>query len=76
MWMTIYNALEQADSGAPEPGEAPAYCPHPNECLRLPLREPRSFSDQSSTRALLLNRYRRLMATQCACNASRVNLKS
>ncbi len=70
MWMTNCSAVGEAGSGDSEPGKPPAHCPHPSECLRLPLPESRSFHDQSSTRAVLLNRYRLMMAEQCACNAS------
>ena len=66
MWMTIYNALadaERSDADAP-----PAYCPHPSNCLRAPLSEPRSFARGRTTRSLMLDRYRRLISQQCACN--------
>ena len=68
MWMTIHNAMQASDAEESEPSRPPAHCPHPNNCLRLPLTEPRSFSDQSSTRQLLLKRYRLMMSKQCACN--------
>ena len=68
MWTTIYNAAGASVSEDSEAGAAPAHCPHPRDCLRRPLKEHRSFSDQGSTRAFLLERYRRLMAQQCACN--------
>ncbi len=69
--MMIVDAAGLADSEGSEPGKPPAHCPHPRECLRLPLREPRSFRDQTSTSALPLNRYRLMMAQQCACNRLR-----
>lgn len=68
MWMTIYNAMQAPDTEESARGKPPAHCPHPKDCLRLPLSEPRSFSAQSSTRQLLLNRYRLMMSKQCACN--------
>ncbi len=67
MWITVFNALRSAETDPPRSG-APAQCPHPSECLRLPLEETRSFSDRGSTERMLLDRYRRLMARQCACN--------
>ncbi len=66
MWMTIYNALseeERSDADAP-----PAHCPHPSNCLRVAQNEPRSFAQASTTRSLTLDRYRRLISQQCACN--------
>ena len=72
MWMTVFNALEKADSDSKASG-SPAYCPHPDECLRLPLKETRSFDDGADTRRLMIDRYRRLMAQQCACNAIEPN---
>lgn len=68
MWMTIHNAVQASDLEQSRAGKPPAHCPHPSECLRLPLAEPRSFCEQSTTRQLLLNRYRLMMAKQCACN--------
>ena len=68
MWMTIHNAMQVSDPEGFEAGKPPAHCPHPNECLRLPLPEPRSFNEQRSTRQLLLNRYRLMMSKPCACN--------
>ena len=72
MWMTVFNAPEKADSDS-EVSVAQAYCPHPSECLRMPLRECRSFDDGADTRRLMLDRYRRLMAQQCACNTIEPN---
>ena len=69
MWMTVFNALEKADTFSEGSG-APAHCPHPSECLRLPLKESRSFSDRGSVERLLLDRYRLLMAQQCACHGA------
>ena len=66
MWMTIYKAL--ADAERSDPDAPPAYCPHPSSCLRLPPSEPRSFARACTTRSLLLDRYRRLISQQCACN--------
>ena len=68
MWMTIYNAAGASDSEKSDAGAAPAHCPHPSDCLRQPLRESRSFCGQGSMRTLFRERYRRLMAQQCACN--------
>ena len=64
MWMTVFSALEKADSDSKGSG-ASAYCPHPSECLRMPLRECRSFEGGADTR--------RLMAQQFACNAIEPN---
>ena len=58
MWMSIHNAPETADRAASKLGSPPAHCPHPSECLRLPLRESRSFCEESDTRRMMLNRYR------------------
>ena len=76
MWMTTNNTPETADRVASELGSPPAHCPHPNECLRLPLKESRSFCEESGTRRMMLNRYRRLMAQQCACNGPRLDQKT
>ncbi len=76
MWMTICNAVNASNSEESGVGAAPAHCRHPSDCLRRPSKESRSFSDQGSTRALLLDRYRRLMAQQCACNELQTDLKS
>ena len=67
MWITVFNALDKAGSGSGRSG-APQHCPHPGECLRLPLKEARSFSDRGAAERMLLDRYRSLMARQCACN--------
>lgn len=69
MWITIVNALEQEDTVSDRSG-APAHCPHPDQCLRLPLKESRSFSDRGCDERMLLDRYRRLMAQQCACHGA------
>ena len=69
MWMTIYNAL--SDEGPPDADAPPAHCPHPSACQRLPLEERRSFARASTTRSLLLDRYRRMLFRQCACNGAR-----
>ncbi len=66
MWLSLYKAAP-----APEPRNpyvAPEHCPHPDACLRLPLKEPRSFSDRDASRRLQVQSYRQLMARQCACN--------
>ena len=76
MWMTIFNAVSASDSEGSEAGAAPAHCPHPTDCLRQSSRESRSFCDQGSARAILLDRYRRLMAQQCACNDHFTDLKT
>ena len=76
MSMTISTALDRQDSEQDEAGGAPVHCPHPNECLRLAAQEPRSFGSQCMTRRLLMNRYRRLMAEQCACNRPHFELKT
>jgi hypothetical protein len=76
MWMTIDSASETAERAASEFGSPPAHCPHPNECLRLPLKESRSFCDEADTRRMMLNRYRRLMAQNCACNSPRLDVKT
>ena len=69
MWMTIYNSLAEAERR--DPDLPPAHCPHPSRCLRSASAEPRSFSEPCTTRTLLLDRYRRLIAQQCACNGDR-----
>lgn len=69
MWMTIYNALSEVERD--DVGTPPAYCPHPSNCLRIPHAEPRSFQTPCTTRTLLLDRYRRLISEQCACNRDR-----
>ena len=76
MWMTIYNAVSASGSEDSGPGAPPAHCPHPGNCLRRPPRESRSFCDQGETRALLRDRYRRLMARQCACNDRQTEAES
>ena len=73
MWLTIYKALQEVEGD--DPSTPPVHCPHPAACLRLPLGEARSFSPPSTTRTLMLDRYRRLMARQCACNAHRQEMK-
>ena len=73
MWTTVYEALDPSGSHAFEPGTPPAHCPHPEDCLRMPLREPRSFCDGSGAERSGLDRYRHIMAQQCACNGRRAD---
>ena len=72
----IHNAAGEALDAAAALDAPPAHCPHPKECLRVSLKEPRSFGDRRTTRWLLLNRYRCQMAQQCACNGHRVDVKT
>ncbi len=66
MWLGIHGAKQP--SARRDPFAPPEHCPHPGTCLRAPLPEPRSFGDYEATRRMLVDRYRRLMAQQCACN--------
>jgi hypothetical protein len=65
MWLTIYQS--PAEDERPDPWAAPTHCPHPARCLRLPLDEPRSFRPPT-TRTLMIERYRLLIARQCRCH--------
>lgn len=75
MWMTLYKALPEAKPDDPDADAPPLHCPHPSECLRLPLKEERSFGPARTTRTLLIDRYRRLVAQQCACHGHRHEMK-
>jgi hypothetical protein len=66
MWLTILNATPPDERRGPL--EPPAHCPHPASCLRLPVKEPRSFNEDQASRRAAVDSYRWLMARQCACN--------
>ncbi len=80
MWMTIHNALDGAKADPPDDGEDLAHgrsgCRRPDDCLRVPSPEPRSFSNRAGTRVQLLARYRRMLAERCDCNSHCLDVRT